>query len=158
MGGDIQCRSEINQGSTFSFSATLDVAADVQSPDLVIPGIIADAAILIVDDNATNRHILLDVLKSWGTRPVAAESATVAMTLLKQAAADGHPFRLMISDVNMPDVDGFMLAQQVRKCPEIQQTPVIMLTSGGRSGTPQKTQRIDDCCQLDETGKTVGAI
>lgn len=79
MGGDIQCRSEINQGSTFSFSATLDVAADVQSPDFVIPGIIADAAILIVDDNATNRHILLDVLKSWGTRPVAAASATVAM-------------------------------------------------------------------------------
>lgn len=134
MGGEIHCISEVNQGSTFSFSAIFTVSSDAVSDTSNIAKIISQAPILIVDDNATNRRILLDVLSSWGTRPVAASSAAEAMALLRQANADGDPFRLIISDVNMPDVDRFMLAQQIRDCAEIQQTPMIMLTSGGRIG------------------------
>ena len=142
MGGEIHCSSEVNQGSTFSFSATFTVSDELKSSNATIPKMILDAPILIVDDNATNQRILLDVLKSWGTKPVAAASAADAMALLKQAVADGDPFRLIISDVNMPDVDGFMLAQQIRDCEEIRHTPLIMLTSGGRTGDSAKSTEL----------------
>ncbi len=153
MGGEIHCTSEVNQGSTFSFSATFTVSVDVKSSDATIPRIILDAPILIVDDNATNRRILLDVLKSWDTKPVAAASAVEAMTLLKQAVADGQPFRLIISDVNMPDIDGFMLAQQIRDCEEIQNTPLIMLTSGGRTGDSVKISELSISASLMKPAK-----
>ena len=153
MGGEVQCTSEVNQGSTFSFSATFTVSAHVKSSDGTIPKMILDAPILIVDDNATNQRILLDVLKSWGTKPVAAASATEAMLLLKQAVADGQPFRLIISDVNMPDVDGFMLAQQIRDCAEIKNTPLIMLTSGGRTGDSAKRRELSISASLMKPAK-----
>ena len=60
------------------------------------------------------------------------------MELLKLAVTEGNPFRLIISDVNMPDVDGFMLAQQIRDCAEIHRTPLIMLTSGCRMDDSEK--------------------
>ncbi len=142
MGGEVHCSSEINQGSTFSFSATFKVSAETELSTPTIPKIILDAPILIVDDNETNRRILIDVLKSWGTKPVEAASAADAMELLKLAVTEDNPFRLIISDVNMPDADGFMLAQQIRDCAEIQHTPLIMLTSGGRMGDSEKCREL----------------
>jgi two-component system sensor histidine kinase/response regulator len=153
MGGEIHCQSEINQGSTFSFSAAFRVSPETKSSSSAIPKVILDAPILIVDDNATNRRILTDVLKSWGTKPVEAASAADAMELLKQAVTAGNPFRLIISDVNMPDVDGFMLAQQIRDCAEIQHTPLIMLTSGGRMGDSEKCHELRISASLMKPAK-----
>ena len=140
MNGEIHCVSAMSQGSEFSFTAKFVTGTDVKFTAPVVEGVIVDAPVLIVDDNATNRRILLDVLDSWNMKPVAAASASEAMTLLKQASADGLPFQLIISDVNMPDIDGFMLARQIRDCDEIRLTPLIMLTSGGRAGDTAKRQ------------------
>ena len=134
MDGEVHCTSVVDQGSTFHFSARFTVGAEERSAARIGADLVTDAPVLIVDDNATNRRILLEVLKNWGMKPVAAESAGEAMVLLRQAQANGIPFRLVISDVNMPDVDGFMLARQIREDADIRLTPLIMLTSGGRAG------------------------
>ncbi len=134
MDGEVHCSSVVNQGSTFHFSARFTVGADSKSEAKSGVDVVTDALVLIVDDNATNRRILLEVLKNWGMKPVAAETAGEAMVLLRQAQANDNPFRLVISDVNMPDVDGFMLARQIRDDADIRLTPLIMLTSGGRTG------------------------
>ncbi|MBC7966994.1 MAG: PAS domain-containing protein [Fuerstia sp.] len=134
MDGEVHCTSVVNQGSTFHFSARFTVGVNDKSAARVGADAITDGPVLIVDDNATNRRILLEMLKNWGMKPVAAETAGEALVLLRQAQANGIPFRLVISDVNMPDVDGFMLAQQIRNDTDIGLTPLIMLTSGGRAG------------------------
>jgi two-component system sensor histidine kinase/response regulator len=100
--------------------------------------VITDAPVLIVDDNATNRRILFSILHNWGMKPVVAESASEALVMLRQAQTGAQPFHLVISDVNMPDVDGFMLARQIRDDANLRLTPVIMLTSGGRAGDAVK--------------------
>lgn len=142
MDGEVHCSSVVNQGSTFHFSARFAVGTDDRSAAKFGADVVTDAPVLIVDDNATNRRILLEVLKNWGMKPVAAESAGEAMVLLRQAQACGDPFRLVISDVNMPDVDGFMLAKQIRDDADIRLTPLIMLTSGGRAGDSVKRHEL----------------
>ena len=142
MDGEVHCSSVVNQGSTFHFSVTFALGTDAGTESKTGGDVITDAPVLIVDDNATNRRILLEVLKNWGMQPVAAESAGEAMVLLRQAQASGTPFRLVISDVNMPDVDGFMLARQIRDDADIRLTPLIMLTSGGRVGDSVKRHEL----------------
>ena len=142
MDGEVHCSSVVNQGSTFHFSARFAVGTDDRSEAKSGADVVTDAPVLIVDDNATNRRILLEVLKNWGMKPVAAESAGEAMVLLRRAQAGGNPFRLVISDVNMPDVDGFMLAKQIRDDADIRRTPLIMLTSGGRTGDSVKRHEL----------------
>ena len=70
---------------------------------------------LVVDDNATNRQILEEMLASWRMRPVVAADAESAMAALRRAAAAGERFDAVISDCQMPDVDGFMLTRRIRQ-------------------------------------------
>jgi len=142
MDGEIQCHSVVGQGSTFHFTARLAVATDGSADSRNRTDAVTDTPVLIVDDNATNRRILLDILHNWGMLPMAAESAEQALTFLKEAHSRGEPFRLVISDVNMPDVDGFMLAQQIRDDADLRPIPMIMLTSGGRMGDAAKRQQL----------------
>jgi CheY-like chemotaxis protein len=140
MGGSISCESTEGQGSTFRVTARLGIPKDqTPEPEHGVE-LLADTTVLIVDDNATNRRILLEILRNWGMKPVTANSAAEAFQLLKKAAARGEPFGLVISDVNMPEADGFMLAKQIRSDPEVQQIPLIMLTSGGRAGDVARRQ------------------
>lgn len=138
MEGEIHCTSVENQGSVFHFSARFRIGNQDNSAQSQGADVITDAPVLIVDDNATNRRILFSILHNWGMQPVVAESASEALSMLRQAQAGGRPFHLVISDVNMPDVDGFMLARQIRDDEGLRLTPVIMLTSGGRAGDALK--------------------
>ena len=142
MDGEVHCSSVVNQGSAFHFSARFAVGADTESEAKSGVDAVTDLPVLIVDDNATNRRILLEVLKNGGMKPVAAETAGEAMVLLRQAQANDNPFRIVISDVDMPDVNGFMLAKQIRDDADIRLTPLIMLTSGGRTGEIVKRQEL----------------
>ena len=69
---------------------------------------------LVVDDNATNRRILEEMLASWHMKPTTVSDADAAVSALRTAADTDAPFDVMISDCQMPDVDGFMLARRVR--------------------------------------------
>jgi CheY-like chemotaxis protein/HPt (histidine-containing phosphotransfer) domain-containing protein len=97
---------------------------------------------LVVDDNATNRRVVNDVLTSWEISPTVCASAAEALAELRTAFRDGRPYELLLSDVNMPEADGFMLLEQVRRDPSVADVAAIMLTSGDRQEDTARCQQL----------------
>jgi two-component system, sensor histidine kinase and response regulator len=135
MGGRIWLESEEGKGSTFHFTARFGAVKNpVARPPLKGPEALIDVRALVVDDNATNRQILERTLHYWRMRPTTVSNATDALHLLCEANAAGAPFSLLIADCHMPDVDGFMLVEQIQQLPDFSSLATIMLTSGGQRG------------------------
>ncbi|MEJ7594301.1 MAG: response regulator [Planctomycetaceae bacterium] len=95
-------------------------------------------SVLVVDDNATNRCILKEMLESQGMTVTTVEGGREAIQALHDTVAAHRSLPLVISDVHMPGIDGFMLTEQLRATTALQDTVVIMLTSGGRTGDIQR--------------------
>ncbi|MGO9270684.1 MAG: ATP-binding protein [Terriglobia bacterium] len=114
MGGTMWVESVEGKGSAFHFTASLGVGKAMESPHPVSPVAFAGLQALVVDDNATNRRILQEMLKNWGMRPTTAESGAAALECVKQA---NNPFALILTDVNMPDMDGFTFWGNSSKVP-----------------------------------------
>ncbi len=85
--------------------------------------------ILIVDDNQTTRRVLTDMLSSWEMVPTSVSRAREALDLLARESRSDTPFQLLLTDVHMPDVDGFTLVETIRENPATADLPVILLTS-----------------------------
>jgi PAS domain S-box-containing protein len=132
MGGRIWFKSEPGQGSTFCFTASLGLQAAGTDAVDTGPSSLRGLPVLVVDDNTTNRLILQEVLTRWGMAPVLAESASAALATLDTAAASGSPIAVVLSDVMMPGVDGFQLAEQVSGHAGLPATAVILLSSADR--------------------------
>ncbi len=90
--------------------------------------------ILVVDDNRTNRRILQGILKRWGAQTTCAEGGEQALSELVSACKAEHPYQLVLTDMNMPEMDGFALVEQIRRNPELSPVNVMMLTSAGHRG------------------------
>ena len=135
MGGKIWVESEPGQGSTFHFTARFEIVPlpPTSSRRGQAAQVVGTRA-LIVDDNATNRRLLDEMLKNWSMEPVAASSASEALDYLRYAVRQGRPFQLVLTDINMPEADGFSLVQEMRADRELAATLVIVLTSGDRPG------------------------
>jgi CheY-like chemotaxis protein len=88
----------------------------------------------VVDDNPTNRRILSDTLESWGMQPTAAASAPEALAKMHRGAEHGQPFRLVLTDVHMPEMDGFELVERILDAPTLTKAFILMLTSGEHLG------------------------
>jgi two-component system sensor histidine kinase/response regulator len=133
MGGRIWVESEHGKGSTFHFTARFGpVAAPNAAHAPYEVGDLTDLPVLVVDDNATNRKILMETLKRWGTGPVEAASGHQALEIFRAASLDGRPFRLILADVQMPGIDGLEFARRLRAQPMTSSTPIVMLSSAGR--------------------------
>jgi len=133
MGGEISVASEPGQGSRFSFTAKLGIAppAAAESAEQVD---LRGRRALVVDDNASSRRIIADMLASWDLSVVAVDGADAALARLMEQQRAGMPFDLMITDVQMPDTDGFVLAANIKANPALCSTRIILLTSCGQRG------------------------
>ena len=135
MGGTITVESKPGRGSTFAFTALLGRQPD--PPEQTADGppvLLHKLPVLIVDDNATNRHILEEWLRGWQMNPVAVGDGVAAMDTLWHGTACGRPFALALLDARMPDIDGLALATQIRQRAELSATRIVLLTSGDRPG------------------------
>jgi len=133
MGGTIWVESEHGKGSTFHFTARFG-RVEASFPPHVQHQVedVTDLPVLVVDDNATNRKILMETLKRWGTSPVEAASGFQALEIFRAAARDGRPFRLILADVQMPGIDGLEFARRLMTQPMSSPPPIVMLSSVGR--------------------------
>ena len=132
MGGRISVESEPGKGSTFHFGAIFGrPAGRTQEPRRVSPKALDGIRVLVVDDNATNRQILEEMLASWHMRPELAADAESAMAALRRAADARDRFVAVIADCQMPVTDGFMLTRRIRQDKKLAGTRIVMLTSIG---------------------------
>jgi signal transduction histidine kinase/DNA-binding response OmpR family regulator len=134
MGGRIWLDSEPGRGSVFHFALPFDTrSAAPAKPSLGTLADLRGLSVLVVDDNATNRDILEQVLKQWEMRPVVVDGSHAALDALEHARALGKPFAFALIDFQMPDVDGFQLADEVRRRPDLGTPMLMMLSSVGQS-------------------------
>jgi PAS domain S-box-containing protein len=132
MGGSMWVESQPGAGSTFHFTLLAEAAPAGLRPYLdTSQPLLAGKHLLIVDDNATNRSILTLQTQSWGMLPSAYASGKEALAQVQAAV----PFDVAILDMQMPDMDGLMLAEHIRRSRNAQALPLIMLTSLGRRET-----------------------
>jgi len=129
MGGQIGVESAPGQGSTFFFSAPFGCAEGAPPLDLGPEVELEALRVLVVDDNATNRRILEEHLLIWGMRPVSASSGQAALEELERASALGEPFTLALLDFQMPGIDGLMVADEIRRRPQLADVTIMMLSS-----------------------------
>jgi len=132
MGGRIWVESESGKGSTFHFTVCLGVSADAGLR--TDPENLRGLNVLIVDDNATNRRILIERVRGWGMDPQAVEDGPSALAALRRAKNLGRPFDLVLLDGNMPGLDGFGVAERIQRDSTLAGAHLIMLTSAGEQG------------------------
>jgi PAS domain S-box-containing protein len=132
MGGTMWVESRAGSGSTFHFTIDAEAApASVRPFERETPSQLAGRRVLIVDDNATNRHILVRQTEAWGMLAVETEYPAEALEWVRR----GDPFDVAILDMQMPDMDGLTLSREIRRHRDSQALPLVMLTSLGRSET-----------------------
>lgn len=143
MNGRIWVESDLGKGSTFHFTASLGVQdkPSLRSAPLQ-PAQLRDLHALIVDDNYTNRRVLQGMLTRWGMRPTAVEGGRAALQALEIAKSTGHPFPLILLDGQMPEMDGFALAEQIQKDPGLLAVTIMMLTSAGHLGDAARCREL----------------
>jgi CheY-like chemotaxis protein len=136
MGGKIWVESEPGLGTRFHFTARLG-AADAQAikvGTIAPPEILRGVKVLVVDDNHTNRRILEGMLKRWEMKPTSVESGDEALRQLSFARDAGDLYGLILTDLHMPQMDGFGLVERIRQSPHFATATIMMLTSAGHRG------------------------
>jgi PAS domain S-box-containing protein len=143
MNGNIWVESERPGGSVFHFTARFGIAA--QPIRRVIPkekSILKDVTVLVVDDNATNRKILEETLRSWDMRPTAVADSKAAIDVTLAANSKGEHFSLALLDFMMPGMNGFELAEAMSRSRGSNIEKIMMLTSGGQRGDAAKCKEL----------------
>ncbi|HRD48883.1 MAG: response regulator [Candidatus Competibacter sp.] len=142
MGGEIGVSSAEGQGSTFWITAVFDKQAlhkRHEKPPIIN---LHSIRVLAVDDKATNRLVVAEQLASHGVRHAETESAVKALALLRAAQAAGDPFRIVVTDMQMADMDGEALGRAIKADPDLRDTILVMMTSLGNRGDARRLAAI----------------
>ena len=143
MRGRIWVESEVGRGSTFHFTVRLGVQKSPKAAMVTVePTLVHDLPVLVVDDNATNRLILEEILTKWRMKPKAVADGQAALVEMKRAAASGEPYALVLADAVMPGMDGFTLIEQIKQHPELARSSLLMLSSADQSGDIARCRRL----------------
>jgi signal transduction histidine kinase/DNA-binding response OmpR family regulator len=137
MGGETGVDSVEGAGSLFWFTVHFaSVVHGLRAPHPA-PTSIKGQRVLVVDDNATNRKVLMGQLLLCGVEAVSASSANEAVALMRKARAAQRPFDAALLDHMMPDRDGADLGRMIVHDEELKSTRLILLTSSGQRGDSQ---------------------
>ncbi len=143
MGGKIWLESELGKGSVFHFISRFEFA-ETEGETLMPadPEIIRGLQVLVVDDNETTRLILTEMLATWGMRAATASDGRSALEALARAYQSGSPFSLVISDMQMPGMDGFQLSDEIRRSGAWSRVPILILSSIMRQGQAARCREL----------------
>lgn len=142
MGGRIWAESREGLGSTFHFTARFEAPPEAVTAAAPLLARVKGLPVLLVDDNASHRRILAELLASWQMRPATAAAGAEALDLLRQRWAAGNPFAVVLLDAQMPGMDGFALAAELQQHPELAVPVVMMLSAAGRPGDPDRSRAV----------------
>jgi signal transduction histidine kinase/CheY-like chemotaxis protein len=124
---------ETNPGSIFHFTLNLGAASAAAKHSPVSVVALRDVRALVVDDNATNRRILEETLTHWRMKPYCVESGLAALSEMQRAVKEKAPYRLVLLDAHMPEMDGFSVVEQIHHSPELAGATIMMLSSADHS-------------------------
>jgi two-component system, sensor histidine kinase and response regulator len=142
MGGNIWVESEYRRGSTFCFTAWLGVGAAEKRQKTLPPGL-TDIRALVVDDNATARQVLTDMLRQFSFRVESASSGNDALQELAKADAQ-DPYRVVLMDWQMPGMDGLETSRRIKGGGKLRNVPkILMITAFGREDFRLQAQEVE---------------
>jgi PAS domain S-box-containing protein len=141
MGGELWVESAIGCGSTFHFTLCARVCPRLLRPAVPIE-FLTGLPVLVVDDSATNRRILNELLTHWQMRPTTVDGGVAALGCMLHAMTYGTPFPLVLVDAHMPEMDGFELAKRIKRTPALAGATIMMLSSADLLGEAARCREL----------------
>ena len=155
MGGELGVESVPGEGSTFWFTARFERQdpAQLEAIEAARPVEVAGVRVLAVDDNSTNRRVVAGMLDAWRCRHTEVGGAQAALEAMHAACAEGDPFRVVILDMMMPEMDGEELGALIKQDAELRAADLIMMTSMGTRGDAGRLEALGFAAYLTKPVK-----
>jgi CheY-like chemotaxis protein/anti-sigma regulatory factor (Ser/Thr protein kinase) len=159
MGGKLSVSSEVGKGSVFTFTLTTELAPPEKESLSCTE--LRDVTVLVVDENATNRRSLLQMLHKWDMRAQATDSGHTAVLMMREAQESAQPFSIVLLDAKIPEMGGFALVEELKHLPGSNRVILMVLSSAGLRGDAQRCRELGIAAYLTkpiEQGQLMSAI